>query len=163
MPDFPIPIAITISPKQDMTRLKQPHIQHAKYAYPLAKLFKKFSSYYGRPELTISNLVHYHFLLSIEDEDQYVQWTRTTLPNMQKLGNIKVKIVHKEQGWLDYINKDKELYDKIFKNTWDIPIELTPETLKKYTKDKPMKNIPIEPLDEGINKIVKSITISFNS
>lgn len=163
MPKYPLKIAITLSPKQDLNNLPAPQVQLAKYAYPLCKQLKKYSTYYGRPELTLSGLLHFHIDLTIEDNTQYIQWTRTTLQNLRKIGNTKVKLVHKADGWLEYINKDKEVYDEIFKNVWSVPIELTPDVVKKFCKEKPLKQVPIEPLDQGINKIIKSVTISFNS
>lgn len=162
MPNYPIKIAITLSPKQDLTKLQVPQVQLAKYAYLVCKLLRKYSTYYGRPELTLSGLIHYHLILEIEDNTQYIQWTRTTLHNLKKLGNTKVKIVHDATGWRQYIDKDIEVYDEIFKNVWSVPINITPNGVKKYLKD-PLKDIPlndlknhVSSLDEGINKIIKS-------
>lgn len=162
MPNFPIKIAITLSPKQDLSSLAVPQVQLAKYAYLLCKLLKKYSNYYGRPELTLSGLLHYHLQLTIEDDTQYIKWTRTTLPNLRKIGNTKVKLVHDATGWCEYIDKDKEVYDQIFSNSWLVPIEINPITVKKYLKD-PLTDIPlndlknhVSSLDEGINKIIKS-------
>ena len=162
MPNYPIKIAITLSPKQDLTKLQVPQVQLAKYAYLLCKLLRKYSTYYGRPELTLSGLIHYHVSLEIEDNTQYIQWTRTTLHNLRKLGNTKVKIVHDATGWREYIDKDKEVYEEIFKNTWGVPIEINPNTVKRYLKE-PLKDIPlndlknhVSSLDEGIKKIITS-------
>jgi len=137
-----------------------PQVQLAKHAYLLCKLLRKYSTYYGRPELTLSGLLHYHILLTIEDSTQYIQWTRTTLHNLRTLGNTKVKPVHDATGWREYIDKDKETYDEIFKNVWSVPIEITPDGVKRYLKE-PLKDIPlndlknhVSSLDEGINKII---------
>jgi hypothetical protein len=163
MPGHTRQIAITLSPKQDMKTLKPPQVQLAKYAYPFCKLLKKYSSYYARPEMTLSGLIHYHILLTIEDDTQLVLWTRTTLQQLMKIGNTKVKPVHEATGWLKYIDKDKEVYNKIFSNVWKVPIEYTPETVKKYLKE-PLIEIPLNedinnhvknPLDQGIKKIIK--------
>ncbi len=166
MPKYPIEIAITLSPKQDLNNLQVPQVQLAKYAYPLCKLLRKYTTYYGRPELTLSGLIHYHLNLTIEDNTQYIQWTRTTLPNIRKIGNTKVKLVHEATGWREYIDKDKDVYDEIFKNVWKVPIEINPKTMKKYLKE-PLKDIPlndlknhVSSLDEGINTIITKHNIT---
>lgn len=168
MPDLPIEIAITLSPKQDMKTIQAPQVQLAKFAYPFCKLLKKYSNYYARPEMTLSGLIHYHILLRIEDDTQFILWTRTTLQQFRNIGNTKVKPVHEATGWLKYINKDKDNYDKIFSNTWNVPIEYTPLSVKKYLKE-PLNDIPlnelknhVELLDEGIKKIIKKHTINLN-
>lgn len=168
MPNYPLTIAITVSPKQDLNSLQVPQVQLAKYALPLCKLFKKYGTYYGRPELTLSGLIHYHIDLAIEDNTQYILWTRTTLPNLRKIGNTKVKPVHEATGWRDYIDKDKEVYDQIFKNPWLVPITLDPLSVKKYLKD-PLKDIPlndlnnhVKSLDIGINKIITKHNLTIN-
>lgn len=165
MPKYPLQIAITLSPKQDMKNLKAPQVQLAKYAYPLCKLLKKYSLYYARPEMTISGMIHYHILMTIEDSTQYILWTRTTLQQFRQLGNTKVKLVHDVTGWKQYIDKEKDEYNEIFKNVWKVPIEYNPLVVKKYLKE-PVNDIPlndiknhVSSLDDGIKKIIKSHNI----
>ena len=165
MPKYPLKIAITLSPQQDMKNLKAPQVQLAKYAYPLCRLLKKYSSYYARPEMTISGMIHYHILLTLENSTQYILWTRTTLQQFRQIGNTKVKLVHDATGWCKYIDKEKEEYNEIFKNVWKVPIEYNPDSVKRYLKE-PLDGIPlndiknhVSSLDEGIKKIIKTHTI----
>ena len=90
---------------------------------------------------------------------------KTTLWEFKKMGNTKVKVIYdKLDGWIEYINKEKEIYDNIFKNSLGIPINFVPGILEKYLK-KPVIDLDLYDnegnslLDQGVNNIIKSRTV----
>lgn len=155
-------IAVTISPKQDLALLMRPVNQLAKYAQPLSQLLKSYNTYYGRPELTQQGMIHFHFYIDLSDPKDKTRWMKTTLWEIKKMGNTKVKVIYdKLDGWIEYINKEKEIYDNIFKNNLGIPINFVPGTLEKYLKT-PVVDLDLYDnegnnlLDQGVNKIIKT-------
>jgi len=126
-------------------------------------ILKKFSEYYARPELTLSGLIHYHVYLQITTQDEFILWQRSSLPALKKMGNTKIKLITEgtEDQWIAYIDKESEIYDKIFINrqtnicTANAP---TTKELKNLKSDGVTK-----PLDEGINTILTQYKIKLNT
>lgn len=162
-------IAVTLSPKQDLAFLQKPVNQLAKYALPLSQLLKSYNTYYGRPELTKQGMIHFHFYIDLEDPKDATRWMKTTLWEIKKMGNTKVKVIYdKLDGWIEYCNKEKDIYDNVFKNNNNIPITIVPGTVEKYLK-KPVMEIDLydnegnNVLDQGVNKIIKSRCVKAKS
>lgn len=158
-------IAVTLSPKQDLTILMKPANQLGKYALPLSQLLRSYNTYYGRPELTKQGMIHFHFYIDLSDEKDELRWMKTTLWEFKKLGNTKVKVIYdKLDGWIEYCNKQKDLYDNLFKNNNSIPVTFVPGTVSKYLK-KPVMELDLydhdgnKHLDEGINEIIKKRSV----
>jgi hypothetical protein len=153
-------LAITISPKpRHLDRLKQFDLLTPQ----VWKVFLPFKEYYGRPELTLNGNIHYHFYLELQDSKDVKQWMTRSINSLRAIGNTKIKEITEgtEEKWIEYIDKEKELYDEIFINRQCNLCTAYAPTTKEIKKL--MSDGVTEPLDEGIKNILTQYKIKLNT
>jgi hypothetical protein len=154
-------IAITLSPKPQHNL--RPLQQYDLYTPKVWNILMKYEDYFARPELTLSGLIHFHVYLKIQSQEEMIQWQRSGLPSLKAIGNTKVKLITEgtEDQWTEYINKEKDIYDKIFINR---ETNLRPNTCPTTKELKILIGNGIsKPLDEGINNILTQYKIKLNN
>lgn len=100
----------------------------------LYKCSKRFNIY---PELTLQNRIHYHIIVLIDD---YISFSKTFMPYINKLGFVNVKKVRDYEGVKKYCNKDTE----DMQNILDIELPLTQDSksdVKNYKTDIEKKDL----------------------
>lgn len=152
-------IAITISPTPKyIDRLKQFDL-----CTPLIyKIMRPFADYYGRPELTVSGLIHYHLILTLNDEKETKHWQTRSINSLRAMGNTKIKLITEgtEDNWISYIDKEKDIYDAIFINR---KCHIAPINAPKYKDLKLLisQGVSLD-LDEGIKEPITQIIRKYN-
>lgn len=152
-------IAITLSPTpKHINRLKQ----HDLCTPALYKILRHFTNYYGRPELTLSGLIHYHVYLVLETEQQMKHWMTRSINSLRQLGNTKIKVITEgtDDKWIAYIDKEKEIYDEIFINRNN---NICPENCPTYKEIKlSVDNGVLLDLEEGLDTLHDTIKIKYH-
>lgn len=159
MQSFKKCLAITVSPTPKyIDRLKQFDL-----CTPLIyKILRPFTDYYGRPELTLSGLIHYHIILTLTNTQEQKQWMTRSINSLRALGNTKIKLITEgtEDNWVDYIDKEKDIYNEIFINR---VCEITPATAPKYKELKKLisQGVCLD-LDHDLIKPINQIIKKYN-
>ena len=149
-------LAVTINPKPNHKIYLSPIQQYLKYDYQLSKILSSYSQYYMRPELTLQGHIHYHLHLQLTSLKEKYKWQKSTIKSLKQLGNTKIKICNKPEGWISYIDKDKTLYNEIFNSPSQIGslIEYTPKTIREKLKRTPSPLDCTQQLDSGIKPLI---------
>ena len=158
-------LAVTINPKPNHKVYLSPIQQYLKYDYALSKMLSSYSQYYMRPELTLQGHIHYHLHLQLTTLKENYKWQKSTIKSLKQLGNTKIKICHKPEGWIEYINKDKLLYDEIFNSPAQIGsyIEYTPKTVSDKLKRPQVPVDVTQNLDDGIIPLISKVSLKLKS
>lgn len=68
-------------------------------------------------ELNLNGSIHYHGILSILDKYRFY---RRCLPSLKREGFVLIKKIDNLEKWLEYINKDVPLMNKLLKKEFPI-------------------------------------------
>lgn len=126
---LPTDIAFTWSPDPSLFyKIYEPERQHQS-CYSYLYNLRLCSNFLLSLELTQQGNIHYHALIRLTDK---VKWYKKVLPTFRKNGNVKIKTGNTNSKWIEYICKDKKIYEKVF----NLKLPLTINDFPKLTKAK---------------------------
>lgn len=139
-------ITITFNPKEFYLLNQDPPAKQLKRVSGVFDLLHKAVKFELYPELTLNNVIHLHGIIWYKD---YIKWSRSVSPRLQRaFGNIIIKKDINDK-WLDYCKKDWESNQIIFGidcpltnvSTRDLNIKIYVKKIIKINANKPILDV----------------------